>query len=333
MAGITFSESSGVADSIFGKSQAPIQRFIEKRAENHEQNSVIRAVFDMNTSKNYAEKIVGLTGMDSFGAVGENGAYPVAGMSEGYSKVFEHMTWKNSFALSREIVEDSKTIDLRRRPEAFIASYHRTRERFGAALFGAAINNSKTITFGGNTFETTCYDGSALFSKAHYSLDTLSTQCNIFSNDFSADALGMLESRMQNFTGENGETLDIAPDTIIIPNIHSLKKIVFSEIGCGGDIISAGNGFNYQYGRWNVIVWPELNKYIGTNKPWILFDSRYNKSCGCAVWFDRTPLEVSSRIDDNTDANVWRGYARFSAGFNDWHGFALAGVTSGNALS
>ena len=29
MAGITFSEGSGLADSIFGKSQAPIRMFIE----------------------------------------------------------------------------------------------------------------------------------------------------------------------------------------------------------------------------------------------------------------------------------------------------------------
>ena len=31
MANITFSEASGVNDSIFGKSQAPIRMFIEKQ--------------------------------------------------------------------------------------------------------------------------------------------------------------------------------------------------------------------------------------------------------------------------------------------------------------
>ena len=33
MAGITFTEGSGLQDSIFGKSQAPIRMFLEKRGE------------------------------------------------------------------------------------------------------------------------------------------------------------------------------------------------------------------------------------------------------------------------------------------------------------
>ena len=42
MANITFSEASGVNDSIFGKSQAPIRMFIEKRGEQFEQQSVVQ---------------------------------------------------------------------------------------------------------------------------------------------------------------------------------------------------------------------------------------------------------------------------------------------------
>ena len=63
-------------------------------------------------------------------------------MQEGFDKFLEHMTWKNSFSLSREIVEDSKLMDLKKQPAAFVAGYYRTRERFGAALFGAAITKA-----------------------------------------------------------------------------------------------------------------------------------------------------------------------------------------------
>ena len=45
MANITFSEASGVNDSIFGKSQAPIRMFIEKRGEQFEQQSVVKELF------------------------------------------------------------------------------------------------------------------------------------------------------------------------------------------------------------------------------------------------------------------------------------------------
>ena len=36
-------------------------------------------------------------------------------------------------------------------------------------------------------------------------------------------------------------------------------------------------------------------------------------------------LTVRSYIDDNTDANVWSGRARFGAGFNNWRCIAMGG--------
>ena len=42
MAGITFTEGSGLQDSIFGKSQAPIRMFLEKRGEAFEQQSMLK---------------------------------------------------------------------------------------------------------------------------------------------------------------------------------------------------------------------------------------------------------------------------------------------------
>ena len=44
---------------------------------------------------------------------------------------------------SREIMDDSKLLDLRRKPEAFIAGYHRTRELYGAALLGGAMKEER----------------------------------------------------------------------------------------------------------------------------------------------------------------------------------------------
>ena len=66
--------------------------------------------------------------------------------------------------------------------------------------------------------------------------------------------------------------------------------------------------------------------------PWILLDSKYNQTYGGAVWNDRVKLSVRSTIDDNTDANVWRGRSRFNAAFNDWRFAAVGGVASGEDL-
>lgn len=332
--GITFTEGSGLNDSVFGKSQGAIRLFLEKRGEAFEAQSVIKELFRMDTSKHFSEKLTGMTAMDGFQAVGENGAYPSDGMQEGYSKTLEHMTWKDSFSLSQEIIEDAKAMDLRQKPSGFITGYYRTREKFGAALFGGALGGNTSTQFAGKRFDLTAADGRALFATNHPSKVKGAAQSNAYSTAFSVDALGELESIMQNFRGDNNEILDVAPDTILIPNIHSLKKDVFAAIGADKDPATANNGFNYQFGRWNVICWPYLNQFITAGStPWMLLDSRYNQENGGAVWLDRTQLTVRSTLDENTDANVWRGRARFIAGFHDWRFACAGGVTGGSNLS
>lgn len=333
MAGITFTEGSGLQDSIFGKSQAPIRMFLEKRGEAFEQKSVLPYIFEIETSKHWAEKFTTMTATDGFQPVGENGEYPEDMMQEGFDKHLEHMTWKDQFSLSREIVDDSKVMDLRKRPASFISGYYRTRELFGAALLGAAISGNKTVTFRGHKFDASVADGKALFATDHPSKVKGAAQGNVFKDAFSVDALSAVEAEMQDFRGDNDQILDVAPDTILIPNDWKLKRDVFAAIGADKDPNTSNNGFNFQFGRWNVIVWPYLNQYItaGTS-PWIVLSSGYNKEYGGAVWLDRVNLEVRSRIDEGNDANVWQGYARFTAGFNDWRFAAVGGVSTGTQL-
>jgi len=334
MAHITFSEGSGLNDSIYGKSQAPLRMLIESRAEAFEEKSILNEVFMMDESKHWAEKYSTLTAMDGFDPVGENGAYPVDGMEEGFSKTLEHMTWKNSFAISREIMEDGKLLDLKKKPVGFVKSYYRTRENLGAALFGAAMNQSETALFRGRTFDTTCADGKPLFHTEHLSKVSEMNQSNMFANAFSADALAYVESAMQNFKGDNDDIVNVCPNTILIPNDPALKKAVFAAIGADKDPDTANNGYNYQFGRWNVLIWNYLNPYVAEGAaPWIVADLDYNNEYGGAIFTDRTPLDVRSTIDENTDANVWRGYARFTAGFNDWRAFAIGGAEGGTELS
>lgn len=333
MANITFSEGSGLNDSIYGKSQAPIRMMIETRSEAFEENSILEKVFMKDPSKNYAEKYTSLTAMEGFKPVGENGANPIDGMQESYSKVLEHVRWSDSFSISREIIEDSKTLELKKRPAAFTQGYYRTREKFGAALIGAALKGNTSAAFDGLNFDTTAADSLCLFNTGHTAKVTATTQSNLFADAFSADALAAAEEKMQNFTGDNDNILNIVPNTILIPNQYALKKAVFAAIGADKDPATANNGFNFLFGRWNVIVWPYLNQYItsGTS-PWILADLDYNEEVGGAILTDRTPLEINSYMDNNTWANVWAGFARFTAGFNDWRAFSAGGVTGGTTL-
>ena len=333
MANITFSEASAVNDSVFGKSQEPIKLFIEKHGESFEQRSVLPEVFYTSPSTHWAEKFSGLTAMQGFQPVGENGAYPTDGAQASYEKVLEHTTWKDQFALSREIIDDGNTVDLRRKSAAFVAGYYRTREQFGAAVFGSAMNGSTSLSFRGKSFDLTGADGQALFSTGHPCKAKAGlTQSNCFADAFSNDALMAAESRMQDFRGDTGEVLDLAPTTILIPNNYALKKAVFAAIGADKDPATANNGFNYNFGRWTVVIWQYLNQFVSAGTaPWVLLDKRYNEEYGGAVWLDRVKLEVRSELAGN-DANVWKGYARFTAGFNDWRFACCGGVAGGTQM-
>ena len=334
MANIIFSEASGVNDSIFGKSQAPIRQFIEKRGEQYEAESIAKLLYRADTSTHFGEKYTSLTAMDGFEVVGENGAYPTDGQEEGYSKIIESLEWKDSFSISQKIIEDSQMMDLKQKPAAFVTAYYRTRERLAAAALGNAIQGNGTMTFAKGSFDLKGADGQNLFYASHPAKISGDTQCNLWSDAFSDNAMGMLETKMQNTRGDNNEVLDVNPDTIIIPNLHPLKKAVFAAIGADKDPATANNGYNYQFGRWTVVIWAYLNEFITSGTaPWLMMDSRYNKEYGGLIWQDRVNLTVRSTIDENTDANVWRGRARFTVGFHDWRAIACAGVSGATDLS
>lgn len=334
MAGIVFSKSSGLNDSIYGKSEAPIRAFLEQNVKAYEEMSTIKRIFKFVDSEHYGEKFGGITGFaHGFQPVGEGGSYPTDERQEGYSKFLENITWKDSFAITQEMMEDSIILNLDKTgARSFIDQYYLTREKYGSQLLIGAISGTST-KFRGMSMDCTSADGVSLFSTAHPSVTgNTGTQSNKFAGTFSVDNLGKLETHMQNFTDDNGEVLTIAPDTIIIPNDAGLKKDVFAAIGADKDPTTSNNGFNYQFGRWTVIVSPYLNSLIGTDKPWMLLDKRYCDNYDGLLFLDRIPLTIKAFIDDDTDNNVWSGRSRFVCGANDWRCIAVAGVTGASTL-
>lgn len=335
MAGIVFSKSSGLNDSIYGKSEAPIRAFLEQNVKAYEEMSTIKRIFKFVDSEHYGEKFGGITGFaHGFQPVGEGGSYPTDERQEGYSKFLENITWKDSFAITQEMMEDSIILNLDKTgARSFIDQYYLTREKYGSQLLIGAVSGTST-KFRGMTMDCTSADGVSLFSTSHPSITgNTGVQSNKFAGVFNADNLGKLETHMQNFTDDNGEVLNIAPDTIIIPNDAGLKKEVFAAIGADKDPATANNGFNYQFGRWTVIVSPYLNSLIGeTDKPWMLLDKRYCDNYDGLLFLDRIPLTIKAFIDDDTDNNVWSGRSRFVCGANDWRCIAVAGVTGASTL-
>lgn len=334
---VTVSIGSGLVDSVYGNCQVPIKSYLEKRGEAFEQTSLLQKLFRLESSKHWAEAYGGETAMDSFEPVGEGGEYPKTGFEETYKQTIENETWKQSFAVTQELVEDGKLGTMKSRANKLITSHDRTREQFGRYLYAGGLFGT-TVVVGEKSFKCSSADGVALFSKAHpMKTKKTVTQSNFYAGDFTAANLSKLETQMQNIKGDNGELLAVAPDTILIPNDAEVKSLVFSVIGADKDPETANNGFNYQFGRWNVIVDPYLTLALqklgkSSEKPWILLDSKFIQENDGPIFQDRVKLHVKSEIDPANDNNVWKGRARFSGGFVDWRFAAVGGMSGGTEL-
>lgn len=311
-----FLKSSALNDDIYGKSQYPIQKFLmESEAAAMKEHAVLEEIFTMFPANEWATKFSSFTSKSNFVPTGENGAYPETDQQQGFSKVIEDDTWKSSFKVSKEMIEDAKMFDIRKEASNFTASYYRTRSQFGAYV----INNgaSTSMSFGGKSFDITCNDGLALFSAAHTYKVTSGTWSNYYNAGFSYDNLCRVEELMQKYVDDNGNYVDIQPDTIIIPNNARIKRLVADAVWTKGDERpgTGDHSYNYQAGRWKVITWNYLSNPSGITSGydvWYLMDSRYNAMNGL-MFCDRKPLEVKSYVDENTDANIWKGRARFAA--------------------
>lgn len=333
---VTVSIAGAANDARFGKCQFPIKSFIEKKGEGFEQESVLKQLFRFDTSNNFAESYHSDTAADNFEPVGEGGAYPTNGTQESYSQFLEAMTWKSRFVVTQEMVEDNKIGDMKKKANQLMTAYRRTREEFGRALYAGALLGT-SVNYGGRLFKTTSADGVSLFSKVHPSILGKGNQSNLYSNGFTAENLGKIETEMQNRKGDNGELLSVCPDTIWIPNDAALKNDVFAAIGADKDPATSNNACNYHFGRWNVIVDPYLTKLlaqlgISSYKPWFLLDSQFLQDQDGAVFVDRKKLNIVSKIDDNNDNNLWDGRARFTGGFVDWRFISAGAVTGGTSL-
>jgi hypothetical protein len=323
-----------VTASLYGESAVPIAMVMEEEAEAMNRISIAKEIFMKHESDNFAEAFTGIDGIGDFENVGEAGAYPETGFSEGDKKVLTPYEWKQSIVMTQTMVEDNKLLDMKNMGRGLVTASKRTREKFFAALLGGAYKGNK-VDFAGKKYDVTSKDGVSMFNTKHPTNLKGEFQSNMFSNALDEDGLGLIETAMENFCDKDGNLLDISPDTIIIPNIHALKKSAFAAVASEQSPNSSDNAMSYQFGKWKILVWSYLNKFITSedNKaPFIIMDSNYNKNAAGAIDLERVALTIKSGIDPKNDNNVWRGRERYSGGFVDWKAFAIGGIKDGTAL-
>lgn len=334
---LTVSIGSGLNGTIYGDCQVPLKAFLESRGEAFQRESLLPYLYRMEKSRHWAERYSSETAMGDFEPVGEGGDYPKTGFEDGYFRDIVNMTFKQSFSVTQELVEDCLLGTMKQRANKLVTAYGRTREKFGRILYAGGLYGT-TVSYKGKTFACGSADGQALFSKTHPNKVNGAKQTNLYKGAFTNTLLGKIETEMQNIKGDNGELLGVAPDTIWIPNDAALKDAVFSAVGADKEPTSGNNAFNYQFGRWNIIVDPYLTAALtdlgkSSEKPFFLLDSKFIELNDGPIFQDRVPLDVKSVIDNNNDNNVWQGRARFGAGFADWRFVAVGNMFTGTDLT
>lgn len=334
---LTVSIGSGLNGTIYGDCQVPLKAFLESRGEAFQRESLLPYLYRMEKSRHWAERYSSETAMGDFEPVGEGGDYPKTGFEDGYFRDIVNMTFKQSFSVTQELVEDCLLGTMKQRANKLVTAYGRTREKFGRILYAGGLYGT-TVSYKGKTFACGSADGQALFSKTHPNKVNGAKQTNLYNGTFTNTLLGKIETEMQNIKGDNGELLGVAPDTIWIPNDAALKDAVFSAVGADKEPTSGNNAFNYQFGRWNIIVDPYLTAALtdlgkSSEKPFFLLDSKFIELNDGPIFQDRVPLDVKSVIDNNNDNNVWQGRARFGAGFADWRFVAVGNMSTGTVLT
>lgn len=325
--------ASGEIDSLIGASQAPLKSMMMEEYETWEKASMLPNFFQMTDSEHWGEKYGSMN--DNFGMkpMEENGEIHSSDMKEGHAKVIKNYEWSDSVSISYAAVSDDMTKTLKQAGKKLPRGYHRARERFGAAMYGGAIMGQKQITFEKMAFDISCADGGCLFSTEHVSaFDKKLKFCNKYADEFSLKALTRMETEMTNLTDDAENEIDVEPNTIVIPNDAEMIETVLSCLGADKEPSTANNARNIEYGRWNIIIWKYLNRFLTADmKPWMLMDVERNQMVDGAIFQDRAPLEINSTVQRNK-TNTWDAWARFSAGFVDWRFVSVGGIAGGKQL-
>jgi hypothetical protein len=334
------SKASNLNNTSFGKIEAPVKQYLVERDILARKENMIEKIIPIVKTKKFADGYSGQTSLGGFKPGGEAGTYPENYFQDGYNKIIENsVEWKNSFAITLQMIEDGHSYAWKDKSRKFLDSYYNTKCEYVGKFLTSAI--ATTMTFEGKTFNIAGGDGKALFATDHPSVTGgTDDQSNLYDAAFTKDNLTKLELILANQKEDNGKKLSITPDTIIQPysttnDALQLQKI-FEVLTADGDPTTANRAGVYHTGRWNLIWWAFLGTPTGMTagySPFYLADMKYVMNNKPYVLQERIPLTISSYVDDNTDNNIWKGRSREVASpTNDFRGILLAAKGLGSSL-
>jgi len=311
---VIVTETAGKTDKLIGKCEGPLFAFMLKEEQDFAADSIKTKLYNVRKSKHYSESIGGLTGIGGF--VPTDSATPFTEFEEGYDKTFIHQVWKLGIEIKRELLDDSRILDMEAMAGMLTDSWNSTMEE----MLHAPFNNctATTFTYEGKEFNNAGADLQALASNAHPSKTGKGgNQDNYTTNALTPANLKEAEDMMKGFKTDIGKKGNWKGDTLLVP--FELRNEAFEIAYSTGKINSGDNNINPYKEKFNVIV----SDWLTDADSWFLLDSRALKRN--LYFLERVPLEIASYKDGNTKNWKIDGYGRYSLGFRGWE-FCVANI-------
>lgn len=303
-------ETVGKIDLAIGRNEAPVIAYMDKENQDYAAKSLKNKLYNVQKSKHYAESVGAMSGSGSF--IATDGAIPYSDFEELATKTFIHQTFKGGVQISRELIDDSRIIDMKNKGGDLVKEANYTMEQFVHAPFVNAA--SATFNLAEKDFVNVGADGLTLVNAAHTShTGKTANQTNIVSGALSVSTLKLAEEAMVGFKTDIGKKGSNTPTTLLVP--FALRDTAYEICMSTGKLGTANNDANAYQGKYDVIVSSWLD-FAGVTDKAFLIDESYMKKC--LFWMDRVPLEIKSQKDFNTDVWEIAGYMRYSLGFTDW---------------
>lgn len=329
---VTFSKHGGLNDEAWKVIDTELSMVIQDTdTEKNKDDELVKALFNVKTSKKFGEKQGSMTEFGNFVEVAEGDNAIQDDVQMGFSKLIEHTQFIKGFTCTREAKDDGDIDMMKTAAANFVRSYKRSRAQFAS---DALASQADTFTYGGKTYDRTTGDGKALFATDHPGKRVgVANQSNKFTNAIGSDAtmLYTLANIGRNFKNQSGNVMGYEFETIIIPgNQPEMEDLIKRIIHSSQIVGSNNNDINTQKGNWKLIV--DHRWAPASGAPYIIMSSEAQRELNAGVFYDRVPLDVANEVDIKSRNLQWSGYARWSCGFYDWRAFIMGGASSGTTI-
>ena len=153
---IIFNIDRAIADSSFNVLGLSIPMLLENQVEEFQKGSKIDKLFVNKSLQGYSQSYHTSVTHGGFRPSEDMEIAKLHDWEDSYGKTFTAQTWKDSFAISQEAMEDNKDLEINKKVKDFGTNYGRTREEYCAATAAGALVPS--YAYGGKRFSVSSID-------------------------------------------------------------------------------------------------------------------------------------------------------------------------------